>query len=130
MLETGKHSFSKWVHKPSLTLIIHLTIYLCHRKMSKTQCKSVSSWFCVQLLQGNKGSFSAVGIAELSCGRWHHYRPLRGDADVHKGLSRQREQHQLKFCLELLEIVRSPAQLTICTMLRKKKKMRKVGKRV
>ena len=50
------------------------------------------------------------------------YRPLRDDADVHKGLSRQREHHQLKFCLELLEIVRSLAQLTICTMLRKKKK--------
>lgn len=76
--------------------------------------------------QGNKGSFSAVGIAELSCGRWHPYRPLRGDADVHKGLSRQREEHQLKFCLELLEIVR-PCSTDYMYYMEKKKKMRKVG---
>lgn len=34
--------------------------------------------------------------------------PLRGDIDVHKGLSRESEQHKLKFCLELQGIVRSP----------------------
>lgn len=57
--------------------------------------------------------------------------PPRSDVDVHKGLSRQREQYKQKFCLELQGTVRGPGS-TECVQhaLGKKKKMRYMGKRV